>query len=166
MPLPSARASALPGLTLSILALIGLSACGQAAAPAPDDTPALTANEAFVVVPPGGRDVTLGGAVLEAGASDVSVTGVSTPIAGRVELHTMSMQDGRMQMRPLDALDIPAGERRTLARGGDHLMLFDIAPLEPGNLVPLTLTYRTADGREATLDVEAEIRPLGDPATE
>lgn len=154
---------ALSGLALSVLVTAVLAACGEAGAPATDGAAPLTVNGAFVVVPPGGRDVTLGGAVLTAGAGDVVVTGVMTPAAERVELHTMSMQDGRMQMRQLDTLEIPAGGTRTLARGGDHLMLFGLDTLEAGTQVPMSFTYRTGDGAEASLKVEAEVRTLGTP---
>ncbi len=42
---------------------------------------------------------------------------------GRVEIHTMRMDEGVMRMRKLDELEIPPGESVELRPGGLHLML-------------------------------------------
>lgn len=50
--------------------------------------------------------------------------GGSTPIAERVEIHQMSMDDGVARMRPLtEGVEIAAGATAELAPGGTHLML-------------------------------------------
>lgn len=80
---------------------------------------------------------------------------------GRVEIHTMRMDEGVMRMRKLDSLEIPAGERVELRPGGLHLMLmqptgaFDLGDrfeLElidsAGNRWPVTLEVRERRRRD------------------
>ena len=52
----------------------------------------------------------------------VEVPGVSP----RIELHSMKMKDGVMEMARMTDLKLSEGERR-FRKGGDHVMLFDIA---------------------------------------
>lgn len=68
--------------------------------------------------------------------------GGSSPAAGRVEVHEMRMDGDVMRMREREALDLPAGEVVTLAPGGLHVMLIDLAaPLAAGQRVPLLLRF-------------------------
>ena len=79
----------------------------------------------------------------------------STPVAKRAELHTMSMEGMVMKMRPLAALDIPAGQAVTLNPGGMHIMLLGLKqPLHEGQSFPLTLTFEKAGPRVVTVAVE------------
>ena len=83
------------------------------------------------------------------------LTGVSSPIAKKVELHTMSMAGGVMRMRPLTALDIPAGHDVTLGPGGAHIMLLGLTqPLREGQSFPLTLSFEHAGPRQVTVVIE------------
>lgn len=50
--------------------------------------------------------------------------GGSTPIAERIEIHQMSIDDGVARMRPLtEGVEIAAGATAELVPGGTHLML-------------------------------------------
>ncbi len=87
-----------------------------------------------------------------------ALVAVSSPRAGRVELHSMSMVDGVMRMRAESRLAVPAAGRLSLAPGGNHLMLFDLAAdVKPGERIPLKLRF--ASGSE--LSVSAEARTPG-----
>ena len=80
---------------------------------------------------------------------------VSSPVAKKAELHTMSMEGMVMKMRPLAGLDIPAGQPVTLKPGGEHIMLVGLgAPLREGQSFPLTLTFEKAGTRTVTAGVE------------
>ena len=80
---------------------------------------------------------------------------VSSPVAKKAELHTMSMEGMVMKMRPLAGLDIPAGQPITLKPGGEHIMLVGLnAPLREGQSFPLTLTFEKAGSRTVTVAVE------------
>ena len=80
---------------------------------------------------------------------------VSSPVAKKAELHTMSMEGMVMKMRPLAGLDIAAGQPVTLKPGGEHIMLLGLnGPLREGQSFPLTLTFEKAGAREVTVAVE------------
>lgn len=77
------------------------------------------------------------------GASPADITGVSTSVAGRAEIHTMTHENGVMQMRKLPNLTIQPQETVTLDPMGLHVMLFDLpAPLAVGQKFPLTLVLQ------------------------
>lgn len=83
---------------------------------------------------------------------------VSSSAAKRVEMHTNLTEAGVMKMRPLEALDVPAGESVTLAPGGHHIMLMGLnKPLVEGESFPLTLTFE----RAGAVDVEVSIGAAG-----
>jgi copper(I)-binding protein len=88
-------------------------------------------------------------------ADDDRLTGVSTPAAQKAELHSMTMDNGVMKMRQVDAVDLPAGKPVTLKPGGYHIMLSGLAkPLKEGQSFPLTLSFAKAGPREVTVPVE------------
>jgi copper(I)-binding protein len=80
---------------------------------------------------------------------------LSTPVAKKAELHTMTTEGGVMKMRPLDGLDVPADQPVTLKPGGAHIMLMGLnQPLQAGQSFPLTLSFEKAGQREVTVAVE------------
>lgn len=87
---------------------------------------------------------------------------VASPAAKVVELHEMTLgTDKVMRMRAIDGLDLPAGEPVELKSGGYHVMLIDLeAQVKAGDLVPLTLTVETADGKRESIQLEAPVRSL------
>jgi hypothetical protein len=145
-----------------------LAACNQA-----PETPA--ANEAaasiIAVTEPWSRETAegqnAGGAfmtIANTGTAADRLTGGSTPVAGRVEIHTMSMDGGVMRMRQLDeGLEVPVGGEVTLKPGSFHVMLMDLKqPLKAGDTVPLTLTFKGA----GTVETELVVKPAGTMAPE
>lgn len=72
--------------------------------------------------------------------------GASSPVAERVEIHAMEMEDDVMRMRKLeDGLEIPAGATVELAPGGIHIMMIGLQePIAEGDMVPLTLVFEEA----------------------
>ena len=83
------------------------------------------------------------------------LTAASSPVAKKVVLHTMSMQGGVMKMRPLAAIDIPAGQPVTLSPGGMHMMLEGLTqPLREGQSFPLTLSFERAGPLQVTVAIE------------
>jgi copper(I)-binding protein len=99
-------------------------------------------------------------------ARPLRLVGVSTPVAGRVEIHQMEMQGQTMRMHAVDGIDIPANQPVNLASGGYHIMLFDLQrQLKDGEQVPLTLRFVAAGSthpqREENLTVQVPVKPLG-----
>jgi periplasmic copper chaperone A len=90
------------------------------------------------------------------------VSCVSSDAAAECQIHTMTMDNGVMQMRPVEGgLEIKPGETVTLAPGGFHVMLEHLKhPLEQGNTMKATLKFDNA----GTVDVEYPIAAIGAPA--
>lgn len=66
----------------------------------------------------------------------------SSPVADKVELHTMSMNGGMMKMTQVKAIDVPANGKAELKPGSFHIMLFGLKTRpEDGATVDLTLTF-------------------------
>ena len=82
-----------------------------------------------------------------------------SPVAMKVEAHTMTLAGGVMKMRPVERIELPARATVSLKPGGYHLMLVDIKrQLKPGERVPITLTVQDRKGVKSTLRIEAEVR--------
>ena len=111
--------------------------------------------------PPG---ATVGAAylrIVNGGAADV-LRRASTPIAKQVELHSSTVENGMMRMRPLPELAIPARQTVVFKPGTLHIMLIDLArPLNAGERVHLTLMFRDA----GPISVDVPVRGLdeGEP---
>lgn len=91
----------------------------------------------------------------------VRLVGASSPIAGTVEIHNMTMTGGVMKMFPVDGIDVPAGKTIKLAPGGYHVMLFGLKrQMKPGERVPLDLLVETADKKRETISLQVEVRDI------
>jgi copper(I)-binding protein len=96
--------------------------------------------------------------IRNAGDTADRLVAADSPVAGTVELHSMSMTDGVMRMRPVAAIAVPAGGSATLQPGGLHIMLIGLhAPLRQGERFDLTLTFETA----GTVSVPVTVGPVG-----
>lgn len=81
----------------------------------------------------------------------------SSAIAKNVELHTMLLNDGVMEMRPVEAIDVPASGEVALKPGGFHVMPIGLnKALTPGETFDVTLQFEKA----GSVTVQASIRPL------
>ena len=89
------------------------------------------------------------------------LVGVSSPVAGVVEVHEMKMEGDIMKMRAVPVLDLPAGHTVQLKPGGYHLMLMDLKqPLPRGSRVPLTLRMLDSRGTQSTLVLAVPVSTL------
>ena len=87
---------------------------------------------------------------------DVVLTGVSSPVARVVEVHKMSMDKDIMRMRAVDQLPLKAGQTNELKSGGLHIMMMRLKKqIKVGEVVPLTLSFKAADGRVSTVEANA-----------
>jgi len=94
------------------------------------------------------------------GDTDDALIGVSSGFAARNEIHTHIRDNGRMMMRPVERIDIPAGATVRLEPGGLHLMLMGLkAPLRTGKGRPVVLTFEKAG--DVTVELSIEDRNTG-----
>ena len=87
---------------------------------------------------------------------------VSTPVAGLVEIHEMSMAGDVMKMRALPTgLALPAGKVVELKPGGYHVMLMDLKQqLKAGDTVLVTLVLEGPDKKRETVEIKAPVKAL------
>lgn len=116
-----------------------------------------TASDASVRLPAVSGRPAAGYVMVMADKADTLV-GVSSPQAGRIEMHTTIAENGVMRMRQEKALAVPAGGMLHMSPGGAHLMLFDLAPgLKAGGTIPLTLSFQSG----AKVKVDAKLAAAG-----
>lgn len=90
----------------------------------------------------------------------------SSPVAGVVEIHEMSMDGGVMKMRALSqGLELPAGKAVELKPGGFHVMLMDLKQqLKDGDAVAVTLVVEGKGGQRETIELKAPVKAVNAPA--
>lgn len=107
-----------------------------------------------------GVRVTAGYMVLRnVGRSPLRLSSARSPMAGRVEIHTIKMEQGVMKMRRVEWRTIPPGKTLVLKPGGDHLMIMGLttSPLREGMTVPIVLGFD--GGREFSISAPVRRRP-------
>ena len=124
-----------------------------------EDTAAIRVDHTWARATPGGA--TTGAVYLEIeagpGITD-TLTGAATAAAGRVDIHTHTMDGDVMRMRQIDGVTLKAGGRVVLAPHGDHLMLLDLkAPLKEGDHLRLKLTFAASP----PIEVDAPVLAIG-----
>lgn len=82
---------------------------------------------------------------------------VKSGVAGKAEIHTMTMEGGVMRMRELNAgLTIPAGSEVKLQPGAEHIMFMGLkGQFKKGEDFKATLVFENAGEIEVTFQVEA-----------
>jgi copper(I)-binding protein len=98
------------------------------------------------------------------GTAPDRLIGGSSEIAGRFEIHEMTMQDGVMKMRPVEGgVEIAPGQSIKLAPSGYHLMFLDLkTPPVQGKFFRGTLVFEKAGKVDVEFDVEGMGLPGGD----
>jgi copper(I)-binding protein len=95
--------------------------------------------------------------IKNAGTEPDRLVSGSTPVAGRFEIHEMSMDKGIMKMRPLPSgLEIKPGETVELKPSSLHIMMMDLKqPIQRGKPFKATLMFEKAGEVDVDFAVEA-----------
>jgi copper(I)-binding protein len=84
--------------------------------------------------------------------------GATTPVADKVQFHSVSEANGVSSMRELPTMDIPPGAKVILKPGDTHVMLVGLKqPLKEGESIPLTLDFEKA----GKVNVAASVAKVG-----
>ncbi|MEZ5322180.1 MAG: copper chaperone PCu(A)C [Microthrixaceae bacterium] len=91
----------------------------------------------------------------EGAMTSTSASGtMTTTTAGMTGQTSPTSPAGTMTMRPVDRIELPAGEAVALRPGGYHVMLIDLTkPLQVGAPIELTLDFEKADDMTITVPV-------------
>lgn len=94
--------------------------------------------------------------IANTGAAD-RLLKAETEAANTVELHTVVQENGMMQMRPVDGIDVPANGSVQLKPGGFHVMLLGVnRELKAGDKINVKLTFDKAGVREIQAKIRAQ----------
>ncbi|MCB5184043.1 copper chaperone PCu(A)C [Methylobacillus gramineus] len=87
---------------------------------------------------------------------DVSLVEMNSPLADKVELHEMNMDNGIMKMRPVSKLQMEAAQAIELKPGSYHLMLSGIKQaVKAGDSIPLTLIFEDKHNLRESIQITA-----------
>jgi copper(I)-binding protein len=90
-----------------------------------------------------------------AGSETDRLVAVETPVAKKAQVHTHSMENGVMKMRPVEAAEVPPSAAVMFQPGGLHVMLMGLkAPLVEGESFPLVLIFEKAGRIEIMVAVQ------------
>jgi periplasmic copper chaperone A len=148
-------------LTGSIVALSAL--CGVALA-GDYKVGALEIDNPWSRAVPNGAKVAAGYMIIKnTGTEPDRLVSGSTPVAGRFEVHEMSMDKGVMKMRPLPSgLEIKPGATVELKPGSLHIMMMDLKrPIQRGKPFKASLMFEKA----GEVDVDFTVEAMGATAT-
>ena len=144
--------------TLSI-GILGLGFCGSLMAQ--DVSKTVTTNaikieNAYVRATAPGQQVAGGFLKIENKGTADQLVSASSPVAGEVQLHEMSMDGNVMKMRQVKDIAVPANGAVELKPGGYHLMFLNLkGPFNAGQTVPVKLKFAKAGEVEVKLPVNA-----------
>lgn len=142
------------GIAFALLA----AALGSSSALADDyQAKSLRVSNAFArATPPGAKVAGAFMTIENRGKEADRLVGITSPVAGLVEMHEMAMDAGVMKMRAVKGIDLKPGATVELRPGGFHVMLENLkAPLKPGDEIPLLLNFEKAGAVEVKVKVEA-----------
>ncbi len=87
---------------------------------------------------------------------DVVLTGASSPVAGIVEVHEMSMDQGIMQMRAAGPGLMEVGQTIEPKSDGVHIMMMKLKKqIKAGESVRMSLSLKAADGIRSVIEANA-----------
>lgn len=136
-----------PARRLAILALALFTAAAQAG-----EAPVV--SDAWARATPPGVDVGAAYMVIQGGERADRLVGASSERARMVHLHAVEEEGGVAKMRAIEAVDVPASQRVTLAPKSTHLMLMGLdGPLVAGQTFGVTLRFAESGPQEISVTV-------------
>ena len=145
-----------------LLAGVTLAAPAMAAPESSEILAAKDANSTFVtVMDPWVREAPPGARVLGAYMTLVNPSGkadrllsVTSPMAGEIEMHRMTVKNGMMDMEAVDFVTVPAKGEVKLQPGGLHLMIYGMKrELKEGDKLPMELKFEHAGTQKVDFPV-------------
>jgi copper(I)-binding protein len=138
-------------IPIALITALVLCACGPVTTAG---GPQISIEDAWArPVPAAGGNGAIFFRLVNAGNESDQLVGGQSPVAGTVEVHKTTMEEGVMKMEHIAALEVPAKSEVLLKPGDYHVMLIDVSTtLAPGDTLPITLNFEKSG--EMALDVE------------
>ena len=133
---------------LALVAFLAVAGTAWAA-----DAPVVT--DAWARATPPGTTVGAAYMTIQGGKESDRLVDARSDRAAMVHLHTVEEQGGVSKMRAIDAVEIPAGQRVSLAPKSTHVMLMGLdGPLVAGQTFVVTLRFAKAGEQPVTVTVK------------
>ncbi len=130
--------------------------------PQPEAPPTVQITHAYANQPPAGAGVAAAYLDITTSHGDILLA-ASSSAAGEVQIHSSEVTDGVMSMRPLEQVELPAGETVHFEPGGKHFMLMNLPQeLNAGGELSLTLQFERAGALEVDVPIVALGESLGE----
>lgn len=114
----------------------------------------VSSKDAWIRLLPPSMKTTAGYVTLSSTQNDQLVK-ASSDLVDTVEIHEMTMNEGIMQMGPVESVELPADTEVSLKPGGLHLMLIGLKEaLKEGQDVPVTLTFSSGESQNVSFKVK------------
>ena len=141
-----------------ILAATLITALGLAACTAGSSGPQISVEDAWArPVPAAGGNGAVFMRLVNAGDEADQLVGGESPVAGTVEVHKTTMEEGVMKMEHIPGLEVPPKGEVLLKPGDYHVMLIDVGkPLVPGDTLPITLRFE----KSGEMEMDVEVREM------
>jgi len=92
------------------------------------------------------------------GSTGDRLLSATTPVADKIQFHSVSEENGVSRMREMRAVEVVPGAKVTFSPGGMHIMLVGLKqPLKEGQVFPLTLNFEKA----SKVDVMVSVAKVG-----
>ncbi len=96
--------------------------------------------------------------------SDLELVGASSSIAKKIELVQVTLKSDTLEQKVVATMPVPGGKTTRLAYRGNHLRLLEITrDAGNGSVVPLTLAFKSAEGKDVTASINVQVRGLLSP---
>ena len=123
------------------------------------DESSVVVRDAWVREPPRGHPIAAAYMTI-VNNSDAATALVSaeSSVVERIEIHSMTHEDGKMRMRQVEQVPLPAGGQVVLESGGLHLMLMGLSNSpRTGDSIDLTLRFADGSVRAVSASVRKEL---------
>lgn len=91
----------------------------------------------------------------------VTLLAASSPLAEKIEIHSLMKHKGEMKLRVVPTLNLPEHRTTTFGSKGLFLMMTGLKqPLKIGDQVPINLQFSFPDKKVKTISAIAEVRKM------
>src|SRR5712691_7625176 len=134
--------------------LLALAINGQGHAQTPDAKPIVVDHPWARATPAGAKTGAAYMTVINNGSAGDRLLTAATPVADKIQFHSVSEDNGVSRMREMHDVAVAPGARVTFSPGGMHVMLVGLKqPLKEGQTFPLSLTFEKAGKVDVTVSV-------------
>jgi copper(I)-binding protein len=140
-------------IAITLITALVLSACGTEST-----GPQIGVEDAWTrPVPAAGGNGAVFFRLVNTGNEADQLIGGESPVAGSVEVHKTTMEEGVMRMEHIPGLELPANGEFLLEPGGYHVMLVGVnTSLALGDTLPITLHFE----KSGEIQMEVQMREI------